>query len=696
MSSSNKRYLLEIGTEEIPARFLNELEKTLPKEFAKLLDSKKISYDEVKFYATPRRMAFIVENIIDVTPKEEKRVCGAPKKISFDADGNPTKALMSFMKKNSISDVSNVKIEEAAPQKVYVDVVEGGENTVDILPEIIPVFIGSITFKKQMKWGTYDIYFARPMRWIISMINSDEVKLSYAHIDSSNITHGVRFEGNKKLILDNANNYESLLLENKVIVNQVDRYNKIKDGLEKISNEYGAEYRPGDDLIRENVYLTEYANVTVNSIDDEFLTLPDKVLTTSIAKHQRYFTMYDKKTDSLLAKYIFIYDLDEKHVENVKAGSEKVIKARLNDAIFFYDEDMKEKLIDKKEKLHKVMFQKELGSVYQKIERVADNFSSLQSQLKYSDEDIININRTIDLCKNDLVTDMVGEKEFTSLQGYIGKCYAKSQGEKNVVATAIEEHYFPRFSGDDLPSSIVGKTVSVCDKIDSIVAMFSIGNQPKGNKDPYSLRRSALGIIRITSEGEFNIDIIDLINHSAKGLGCEDKVDSIIEFFKGRVKNYFIKEKGFEFDVVEAVIDNFMVTPQESLNVMELLKTYKAKSEFENIINSFNRITNIIEKNGFDESVDVNSELFNDSSENTLFDIYSSHSIKINNLIEDKDFSTIFELLLEYSKPLENLFNSVMVVDKDEAVKNNRLKMLSLIKDSFQKIADFSVIAYEK
>ena len=690
------RYLLEIGTEEIPARFLNELEKTLPKQFSKLLDDKKIGYDEVKFNATPRRMAFIVEGIVEETPKEDVRLFGAPKKISFDADGNPTKALESFMKKNSITDASTISVEDGGGQRVYVDVSTGGEKTVDLIPEIVPAFIGTITFKKQMKWGSYDISFARPMRWLISMIDTTEVPVTYAHLTSSNKTYGVRFQGNKQLTLTDANNYEALLLENCVIVNQVDRYNKIKDGLTKISNEYNAEYRPGDDLIRENVYLTEFANVTVHSIDEEFLTLPDKVLTTSIAKHQKYFTMYSKDSDTLLAKYLFIYDLDEKYADNVRSGSEKVIKARLNDAIFFYNEDMKVKLIDKKERLHKVMFQKELGSVFQKVERIEGNFKTLQAQLNYSTEEISDIERTISLCKNDLVTDMVGEKEFTSLQGYIGRCYAKSQGEKDVVAVAVEEHYFPRFSGDDLPASIVGKTVSVCDKIDSIVAMFSIGNQPKGNKDPYSLRRSALGIIRIASEGEFNINITDLITNSAKGLGCEDKIEAIVEFFKGRVKNYFTKEKGFQHDVVEAVLENFMVTPQESLKVMELLKEYKAKPEFETIINSFNRITNIIEKNGVDASVEVNASLFADASETTLFDLYTAKSAEMVELVEKKEFSAIFELFLAYGKPLETLFDSVMVVDKDEAVKNNRLKMLSLVKDSFQKVADFSVIAYEK
>ncbi len=689
------RYLLEIGTEEIPARFLEELEKSLPKEFSALLDSKKIGYDEVKFYATPRRMAFIVEGIVETTPKQEIRVYGAPKKISFDENSNPTKALESFMLKNNITSVFDVKVEEDGAQRVFVDVVEGGEKTVEILPEIIPAFIGNITFQKQMKWGAYDISFARPMRWLLSMLDDKEVKLSYAHITSADKTYGVRFQGNKQLTLDCACNYEKLLAYNCVIVSQTDRFNKIKNGLISIADSYNSEYRPGDDLISENVYLTEYANVTVHEIDEEFLKLPDKVLTTSIAKHQKYFTLYSKDTNALLAKYVFIYDLDEKFAENVKSGSEKVIKARLNDAMFFYDEDMKEKLIDKKEKLHKVLFQKEIGSVYEKVERIAKNFEHLQTQYSFTAEEVANTVRAIDLCKNDLVTDMVGEKEFTSLQGYIGRCYAKECGENEIVSAAVEEHYFPRFSGDDLPTSIVGKAVAVCDKIDSIVAMFSIGNQPKGNKDPYSLRRSALGIIRIASEGEFNINITELIKYSASTLNCDAKIaEAVIEFFKTRVKNYFTKECGYEHDVVDSVIENFMVTPMESLKVMELVKEYKVKAEFENIINSFTRITNIIEKNGFDASVEVSTALFTDSAENALYDVYTIKSKEVAKLIENKAFEAIFELFMAYSKPLADLFDNVMIVDKDEAVKNNRLKLLSLVKELFQKVADFSVIVY--
>ncbi len=708
-----KRLLIEVGVEEIPARFLESNKEKFKKDFIEYLDNNRIDYKEAIFYATPRRLVFIAERVNEKQKQLEVEIQGPPKNIAFDNKGNPTKALESFLKKNSLTleDLS----EKETNKGIYIVAkkILSQDDIKDVVSKTFSSFIKErLIFPKTMRWTTKKISFVRPIRWILALFGEELIHINFEDIVvSDKYSYSVRFLGNKKILIDRAENFEKILEQNNVIVDHNRRFTKIKDSIEKIADKFNSYYSPSD-LIWENVFLTEYANVDYNKIDDKFLELPDQVLTNSIAINQKYFTLFSKDDNKLLGYYIFVYDLNEKYVNNVKKGTEKVIKARLNDALFFYNEDLKVPLISLKEKLKGVLFEKTLGSMYEKVERTKElyqkNLYLLDSYLTEDEKE--NIIRVFDLYKNDLVTNMVSEKEFTDLQGYMGKIYALKQGEKKNVAYAIEEHYFPRYSGDILPTTKEGLIVGFFDKIDTIVGFFIINKLPSGSKDPYSLRRHSLGIIRYIIEKELDISLNKIFEisiqhymekgfkliHKKKELTLEEMKDKIREFFAIRLDSY-LQEKGYSYDLIDVIKDKFFDEPILSMKIIDLLKDFKSKKEFEKLIYSYKRLKNILEKSKLDlNSLSFDLNLLKEEKEKKLYEVYKTIERDIANKINNKDIKGTIESLLLFSQPLEDYFNNVMVMVNDEKLKINRLATLKLIKDLFEYLGKLENIVYEK
>lgn len=697
------RFLLEVGTEEIPARFLIQFKDDLKKSFELFLLSNKIQFADASFWATGRRLAFIAEGVNPFIEKSIKKVAGPPIKIAYDSNLNPTRALVSFCEKNGISDLSKVQKEDGEKSGyVYVEIEEGGESVDEILREKLPFFIESIKFPKEMKWASYDMKFVRPVRWLVALYGDSVVNFNYNHLKSSRVTFGARFKDSPEIELLSSLEYEKKLMDNCVIVNHNKRFSNMKGSLEEICTLNNASYFPGDEMIWENVFLTEFGVVDVNSIAEKFLELPDRVLGTSIAVNQKYFTFYSKQTGKLLPFYAFVYDLDKKFVENVKRGSGKVISARLNDALFFYHEDRENKLETVHNKLKGVLFQKEAGSMYNKVARVGSIAREITEHGEGLKKYQAKVERVVSLMKNDLVTSMVSEKEFASLQGYIGRVYLEKDGEDGGVCLAVEQHYYPRFADDIIPENMEGRIAAIADKVDTIAALFSSGKIPTGSQDPYALRRSALGIIRIVVEGGIDISIADVIK-TATGFFKDfdfakqrDIVGEIISFFEVRLKAYFA-DMGLSHDVSGAVSKIFMDKPLKAVEIAKLIDEYKPKKEFEQIIFSYKRIKNIIDKGQVEQKeFKLDATLFESEYEKNLFDSLGQMKSDVKKFTANSDYKCVFDSYISINTPLAMFFDKVMVNVENEKIKNNRLALLVAIKNEFEISADFSEVVYEK
>lgn len=688
----SKKYLIEIGVEELPARHINSALKQFENNAIEVFETERIHFDGIKSYATPRRLTLIIDGLDERQSDLNEKVKGPAKKIAFDSDDNPTKALLGFMRGQKI-DISSIYTEDFKGEEyVFANISKSGKTIQQILSENMANIIKSINFPKSMKWGGKDIRFSRPIRWILSILDDKILEFELEGIQVSNITRGHRFLGSSRIQIESVEDYVEKLRDNFVIVDQEERLETIKYGSGKLVKEKGGNLQKDEELLLEVSNIVEYPTPIIGRIKEEYLKLPKDVVITPMKEHLRYFPVLDDK-ERLLPYFVTVRNGNEDHIETVIKGNEKVLGARLEDAKFFYMDDIKKPLESYVDELKKIVFQEKLGTLYDKTKRVEKLGVKIGEALEVGGETEKNVERAAFLSKADLVTKLVSE--FTELQGKMGMEYAKISGENEIVSLAILEQYLPRFAGDSLPTTTAGAVLSIADKLDTIVGLFAIDIHPTGSQDPFGLRRQALGIINIILDKKLNVSISELLKTALyiyvdiNGIAFDyNKVkEEIMRFFKGRIQNMFI-HMGIRYDIVDAIIGSNIDDIYDMKIKADKLNIWLEKEDISDILNAFKRVSNLAEKATSDN---VSRDLL-DEEEIELYEKYNSIEQKIENAINKKEYDKALDLLATLKQPIDNYFEKVMIMVEDEEVKNNRLGLLKKIYDTMANICDLSKI----
>ncbi|MGN0940610.1 MAG: glycine--tRNA ligase subunit beta [Selenomonadaceae bacterium] len=688
-----KDLLLEIGSEEVPAHVMPGVLSEIGEDAKKMLESERLSFDSIKTLGTPRRMALIIKGLDENQPDMMSERRGPSIKAAFDADGNPTKAAQGFARGQKVDPSDLVKKDGY----VYAIVHTKGEETAKLLPQLLKNLICGLSFPNNMRWGSLDFKFIRPIRWIVALYGDDVVDFEIANVKSGRSSRGHRFLGHENFDIKNADSYETDCEAEFIIVDPVRRQNMIRKQINDVAKTNGGTAEINDDLLEEVTYLVEYPTALCGHFEDKYLKLPPEAVITPMRDHQRYFPVKDDN-GKLLPLFITVRNGGKEYLDIVQHGNERVLRARLADAQFFFDEDRKKTLEGHRDKLKTVVFQEGLGSVYEKTERLMELADKIADMVGASAEEKKNAVRAAELSKADLVTGMV--TEFTELQGIMGREYAKLDGENDDVATAIDEHYRPRFSGDVDPSTRVGLIVSIADKVDNIVATFSRGLIPTGSQDPFGLRRQALGLVNQLINAKTNINLSDIVSLSMDQFAITDKVarekmqSDVGEFIRLRVKNV-LDEAKIRYDIADAVLDDVDDVYATFLKANALASELNS-SDMTPVIQSFVRAKNISEKADKSMADHIDESLFAVPAEKALYQAYTSTEGSMKSLVEDYDFVGAIDALKDLSRPIDDFFDAVMVMDKDEKIKNNRLGLLLAIDRLINKVADFSKIVLDK
>jgi len=679
--------LLEIGTEEIPARFMPGVLAQLETIAKAKFDDLRIQYGEVRAVGTPRRLALIVREVAERQADKQSENKGPSVKIAFDETGAPTKAAQGFARGQGI-DVAQLVVKDGY---VYAMVHEAGQAVQQLLPAILPEIIDSISFPKNMRWGNLDMRFVRPVRWLLALFGSEIVPFTIAEVTTGNFTYGHRFLSKGKIIIHSVDDYFGKLAENHVMVDQDVRRRVIREQVEKIALSQGGTANIDGDLLEEVVYLVEYPTALCGRFEEKYLSLPPEAVITPMREHQRYFPVFSAD-GKLLPVFITVRNGGSDYIDIVRHGNERVLKARLADAQFFFEEDQKIALADRVDKLKTIVFQEGLGTLYDKTVRIERLATSIAAEAGLNEALRPVIERGAKLAKADLVTGMV--YEFTELQGIMGKEYALLNGESEAVASAIYEHYLPRFAGDKLPETPAGKVISIADKIDNIVATFSRGLIPTGSQDPYALRRQALGIVHILIDAKYHVSLGSIINHAMDLLGISDAerreklLGEIQEFFRLRIKNV-LSDDNIRYDMIDAVV---------AVGTDDIYDTYlRAKAmaldggtiAMQKAVQAFTRVGNLA-KNATHGQID--SSLFATEAETNLYTAYVMAREAVDSMTSAQDYRGVLGVMANLAAPIDAFFGAVMVMVEDEAVRNNRLALLKAITGLTAKMADLSKI----
>jgi len=676
-----KSFLLEIGTEEIPARFIPKGLSLLNEGVSRLLSSFAIDYGAIHEYASPRRLTVLIEDVASQQKDRTVETMGPPRKVAFDDSGAPTKAAEGFARSLNI-DTSALRIVKTdRGEYISAIVEEKGRRTVDVLSESLPKMISSLHLPKSMRWGSGTIRFFRPIHWIVALYGEDVVPFELEGIKSTNVSYGHRFLSPAPVPVAAPKHYVSELSANKVIVDGQERERIISDGLKKIEAQYKCRVPDDRELLSVVVNLVEYPTVVLGSFDEKFLDLPKELLVTVMRTHQKYFSTDDGK-GKILPYFIVVSNTKSDNNGTVRRGAERVLRARLEDARFYYTEDRTRPLIDYVEELKHVTFQEKLGSLFQKTERVIELCTFIAEQAGIEKKD--DILRAARLARADLVTGVVSE--FPELQGYMGQVYAAASGENSEVCTAIYEHYLPRFAGDKLPSSETGAILSLADKIDSIASFFSLDLIPTGSEDPYALRRQAAGIVNILQDRDYPISLDSMVSKALMALEGSDKdrgalTKKVLRFFHPRLEGIYLSQ-GHTIDIINAVLPSENLIVRDINYRLELLARFKKEAEFPDLLAAAKRVYNILVKARPGE---VDASLLREDAEKNL--------LKVVDHAKEKILTSDFNALFELKDPINKFFEDVLVMDKDPHIKENRLSLLFTVKSLFDSLGDFSKLA---
>lgn len=663
-------FLFEIGIEELPARYVNQAEEDLKQIITQELSNERIKFTNIQSFSTPRRFAVIVENISEKQEDLDKKSIGPSINVAYK-DGVLTKAGEGFVKSQNAT-IDDIKIiENEKGQYISVEQFIKGIATKDVLPQILDTVLRKIEFEKNMKWSDKEFRFARPIKWFVTLLNGEILPFEFEGIKSSNVTRGMRIFASQNIVLENESDYEKMLEGNVVIPSREKRKQAILDSVHNNCEQDGDRVVVNDYLLEEVVNLVEYPYAIKGEFSADYLSLPEDIITITMETHQRYFPVLDEN-GKLTNKFVLVRNANE-YSEIVKKGNEKVIEPRLADAKFFFDEDLKIKFEENTLKLKEVVFQKDMGTIYEKVERSLEIAKYIINELKLQTKEK-NILRTIELAKADLVTNVIGEKEFTKLQGFMGQVYAEKQGEDANVAKGIFEHYLPRYQGDKLPETLEGAIAGISDKIDTVVGCFAVGLKPTSSKDPYALRRAVQGIIMVALEMKLNINYEELILKVLSIFAKSKKVKEsnvekeIIEFFKQRLVNVLSDRYSKDLISYEINLEKNITELEHKLSVLaELSKT----DEFDRMVNLLKRIKNIIKDERI-SGIDVKENLFEKEEERRLMD-----SINEFESSKEKSFNNKTKELLHNSIIIDNFFDNVMINSENQEIKYNRLAMLS-------------------
>jgi len=682
-----EKLLFEIGTEEIPAKFMPDILQQLKKLAEKKMEELRIPFSSVRVYGTPRRMAFIADDVAKAQADSTVESKGPSVKIAFGPDGIPSKAAIGFARGQGI----DVKDLDTRGEYVYAVKHLQGKAVIELLPAMLDDIIHSLSFPKNMRWADYDFKFVRPIRWLVALLDDKVIPVEITDVKSGNKTMGHRFLSSGAITIATAGDYEKVLSDNFVIVDQDKRRAIIRKQVEELGRAENGVVAIDADLLEEVLYLVEYPTALCGHFDEKYLKLPKEAVITPMRDHQRYFPVLSAE-GKLLAKFITVRNGDDKHLDTVAHGNERVLRARLSDAEFFFNLDCKKSLLTHRDELKTVAFQQGLGNMLEKTIRLAALAAKLQEEVNVS-VNMEDLTKAAGLSKADLVTGMV--TEFTELQGVMGREYALLDGEKPEVAQAIYEHYLPRFAGDELPKGELGRLIGIADKIDNIVATFSRGKAPTGSQDPYALRRQALGVVNIALEAKYNFSLkkimadgLQLLNVSIEDI--KRLVPQLLEFFKQRVKNMML-DNGIRYDVIDAVLaDNNNDDLVDLFTRAKALADYVQTPAAIDSIQAFTRVDNICKQTI--SEIAINQSLFQDPSEKELHELLMKlHKEAIPALIQ-YDYATVLQKGDQLAAPVNKFFDAVMVMDKDEDVKNNRLALLHQVKEFANMVGDLSTI----
>lgn len=682
----SKTLLLEIGTEEVPAHVMPGILSQLKENAAKTFEELRIEYKNIKTLGTPRRSALLVEGLAEQQADLSKENRGPAVNIAFDADGNPTKAAQGF------AHGQGVKPEELVIKDgyVYAMVHEKGGQTVDLLGDTLKGLVDGLNFPNNMHWADLDYKFIRPLRWLVALYGQDVIDFEVANVKSGRTSRGHRFLSEGDFEIANAEDYVEACRKASIIVDQNERCEMIRQQIAEVAAANGGQAEVNEDLLEEVLYLVEYPTALCGKFDEKYLALPAEAVITPMRDHQRYFPVL--KDGQLLPLFITIRNGGKEHLETVQHGNERVLRARLEDAQFFFDEDRKKTLEQHGEKLKTVVFQDGLGTIYDKALRLEVLAGYIADAIGANEQDKKDAVRAAKLAKADLVTGMV--TEFTELQGVMGREYALLDGETKAVAQAIDEHYMPRFAGDSQPASVAGRIVSLADKIDTIVGTFSRGLIPTGSQDPFALRRQALGIVNMLKEAQYHISLSQLVSKAMELLKIADAgqqakmQNDVADFMKLRLKNV-LADAGIRYDVVDAVF----VTVDDIYGVFLRAQAVNeaVKQDMEKTIQAFVRTGNIARK-AEDVQAAVEADLLAEQVEKNLCKAYEAAASKVEKEVAAQDYAGAIATLSQLAAPIDAFFDGVMVMDKDEKIKNNRLGLLKLVDNLICQVADFSKI----
>jgi glycyl-tRNA synthetase beta chain len=684
-----RELLLEIGTEEIPARFLPPVLEEMAASFRKMLDAERIGVGEILTWGTPRRLALVARKVADSQAEVTQEIIGPPKAIAVDAAGKPSPAAVGFARAQGVA-VSDL-VEVDTPRGVYLAVSKStsGRPTAELLPELLPAFILGLSFPKSMHWGSETITFARPIHWILARYSGEVVPFKIGDVVSGGVTYGHRFMAPQAVEVANAQAYVKALEAAKVIVGPVERRELLEQELTKAAAGVNGEVVPNPGLLEENTFLVEYPSVVVGTFEDKFLALPDEVLITSMREHQRYFSLRGQD-GRLLPHFIAVNNTLTRNPDVVRQGHERVIRARLADAMFFYQEDAKVPLENRVEALKGVVFHSLLGTSYEKMERFREGAARLARQLAPDLED--QVKRAATLCKADITTEMVGE--FPSLQGVMGRIYARLSGEPPEVAEALFTHYLPRQAEDELPPDRIGALVSLADRLDTICGCFGVGLSPTGAADPYGLRRHALAVIRIVRSQGLHLDLPETVT-ATLGL-LQDKISrrleetaaEVMDFFQARLQNLLLVE-GLAHETITAVLVTGCRDVVDAVNKVQALEEVRKSPEFPSLALAFKRVINIAREA---EPGEVNPALFEHGEENILLQSTKVMEEQVSRALEQRDYSEVCKALAQLRGPVDAFFEKVLVMAEDANLRRNRLALLVRISRTFLQMADFSKI----
>lgn len=689
-----KDLLFEIGLEEVPARFLRAAMEQLKEKTVQWLEQSRLSHGAVEAYATPRRLSVLVHGVAEKQDDVEEEVKGPSRKIAQDENGNWSKAALGFARGQGVDPEQFTFKELNGVEYIYVTKSSTGVDTASILAEGLLGILSSMNFPKNMRWGSYDYKFVRPIRWLVAMFGSDVIDLEVTGVKSGNVTRGHRFLGTEAVLSD-ASEYREALRSQHVIVDVKERENMILEQIGKLAQEKNWKIAIKDDLLEEVLFLVETPTVLFGTFDPSFLNIPQEVLITSMREHQRYFPVLDEQ-GKLLPFFVTVRNGDDRSLDVIAKGNEKVLRARLSDAKFFYDEDQKLEIKDALSKLESIVFHEELGTVGDKVRRIRKIADQLGEALQISGTEQEYVSRAADICKFDLVTQMV--YEFPELQGVMGEDYARKAGENEAVAKAVFEHYQPRSASDDLPASLVGSIISIADKIDTIVGCFSIGIIPTGSQDPYALRRQSQGIVQILLAKQMPLTLSQIFGiaidvhaqfRELKREGGEIRKD-LEEFFGLRVKK--LLSENLRYDVVDAVIaagfDDVMSIVSRG---DALMNAVGGGDEFKTTVESFNRVSNLAAKAS---KAAVSESLLQEEAEKELHAAWLQVQKPYSTALEQRDGAKALGILGELKPAITNFFDSVMVMAEDEKVRANRLGLLAQIDQGLKQFSDFNKLVW--